>query len=107
MSWSYFSTHVMICQVIILRQDGRHLPDIFFLFKENDIVLIIILLHFFSKSLINKKNASDNGLVPTRRQAVIWTNDGQVQWRICLRMCQYGSHVLLIGRDEALSMASI
>ena len=25
---------------------------------------------------------SDNGLAPTRRQAIMWTNDGQVWWRI-------------------------
>ena len=33
---------------------------------------------------------SDNGLVPTRRQAIIWTKDGIVYWRI------YASH----GLDE-------
>ena len=27
---------------------------------------------------------SDNGLVPNRRQAIIWTNDGLVYWRICV-----------------------
>ena len=25
---------------------------------------------------------SDNGLAPNRRQAIIWTNDGLVYWRI-------------------------
>ena len=25
---------------------------------------------------------SDNGLAPTRRQAIIWTNGGLVYWRI-------------------------
>ena len=27
---------------------------------------------------------SDNGLAPNRRQAIIWTNDGLVYWRICV-----------------------
>ena len=38
-------------------------------------ILINISLKFVSKGLINNIS-SDNGLAPTRRQAIIWTNDG-------------------------------
>ena len=59
-----------------LRQDGRHFPnDIFKCIFLNENVWISIKI-----SLIII--VSDNGLAPTRRQAVIWTNDGLVYWRI-------------------------
>ena len=29
------------------------------------------------------KNDPADGLAFNRRQAIIWTNDGQVSWRIC------------------------
>ena len=30
---------------------------------------------------------ADNGLALNRRQAIIWTNDGQVYWRIYASLC--------------------
>ena len=32
---------------------------------------------------------SDNGLVPTRQQAIIWTNDDLVYWGICVTQPQW------------------
>ena len=40
---------------------------------------------------------SDNGLVPTRRQAIIWTNDGLSYWRIYASL---GLNELM--RDDAI-----
>ena len=49
-------------------------------FNENVMISIKISLKFVLKVQINnKKNSSigsDSGLAPTRRQAIIWTNDG-------------------------------
>ena len=46
--------------------------------NENDRISINISLKFVPKGLINNIPAycSDNGLAPSRRQAIIWTNDG-------------------------------
>ena len=65
----------------MLRQNGRHFADIFkcIFFNENVLILIKISLKFIPKGPINNIPAfigSDNGMVPTRRQAIIWTNDG-------------------------------
>ena len=32
-------------------------------------------------------NGSDNGLLPIRRQTIIWTNDGLVYWSIYASLC--------------------
>ena len=51
--------------------------DIFL--NENVWILIKISLKFVPKIRINQYSSigSDNGLAPTRWQAIIWTNDGQ------------------------------
>ena len=45
---------------------------------------IDISLNFVPYGLIEYKSAfgSDNGLVPTRRQAITWTNVDPIHWRI-------------------------
>ena len=41
-------------------------------------IAIKISLKFVPKGPINNSSiGSDNGLAPSRRQAIIWTNDGQ------------------------------
>ena len=65
------------------RQNGRHFADDVFkhiLLNENAWISIKISLNFVSKGPINNISSigSDNGLAPTRRQAIIWTNDGKV-----------------------------
>ena len=49
-----------------------------FFFNENVWIPIKISLKFVPKGQINKNSSigSDNGLAPSRRQAIIWTNDG-------------------------------
>ena len=66
-----------------LRQNGRHYAhDMFkciFLY-ENAWIPIWISLKFVPKGPINNifSTGSDNGLAPTRRKAIIWTNDGLI-----------------------------
>ena len=59
---------------------------------ENDRIVIQISLKLVPKSLIGNKPAfgSGTGLAPNRRQAITWTNDDLVHWRI------YAA----LGRDE-------
>ena len=70
------------------RQNGRHFADDIFkciflnenFWLSNDISLNLCL---FRVCLINNVIiGSDNGLAPTRRQAIIRTNNGLVYWRI-------------------------
>ena len=67
--------------------NGRHSTDdilkCIFL-KENVWIPIKISLKFVTKGPIDNifSIGLDNGLAPTRRQAIIWTNDGTVQRRI-------------------------
>ena len=87
-------------------QNGRHFADDLFrcIFVNVKVcILIEISLKFVPKDLINNNLAFglDNGLVPNRRQAIIWTNADPVYWRIyaalwgdelknvfkCLQMC--------------------
>ena len=51
---------------------------------DNRCNLIKNSLKFGHKGLINIGIGSDNGLAPARRQAIIWTNDGVVSWRLCV-----------------------
>ena len=45
--------------------------------NENVLISIKISLKFVPKGPINNSSiGSDNGLAPTRWQAIIWTNDG-------------------------------
>ena len=66
------------------RQDGFHFPDDIFkriFLNENVWILIKISLKFVPKGPSNNfpriGSDNDNGLAPTRRQAIIWTNDGE------------------------------
>ena len=47
--------------------------------NENVWISVKISLNFVPKGSVNKYPiiGSDNGKAPTRRQAIIWTNDGQ------------------------------
>ena len=63
------------------RQNGRRFPDDIFnwiFLNENVWILRKISLKFVPKVRINKYSniSSDNGLAPSRQQAIIWTNDG-------------------------------
>ena len=63
------------------RQNGRHFPnDIFkwILLNENVWILITISLNFVSLGVNQQYSSigSDKCLAPTRRQVIIWTNDG-------------------------------
>ena len=65
------------------RQNGRHFSDDIFksiLLDENVWTSIKISLNYFPKGPIYNIPAlgSDNGLAPTRRKAIIWTNDGWI-----------------------------
>ena len=62
------------------RQSGRHFADDTFkriFMNENVRISIHISLKFVPKGLSKYLSiGSDNGLAPTRRQAITWTNDG-------------------------------
>ena len=60
--------------------------------NENDGISIQISLKFVPRSPIANKAGIDsgNGLAPNKRQAVTWTNDDPVHWRI----------YVALGRDE-------
>ena len=62
-----------------LRQNGRHFPDdIFKCIFSNEKVCISIKISLKFSHSSNKHYSSigsDNGLAPTRRQAIIWTNE--------------------------------
>ena len=63
------------------RQNGRHFADDIFkcIFVNDNIWIPIgISLNFIPNDLIDNVSA----LVQNRRQAIIWTNDGFVWWRI-------------------------
>ena len=64
------------------RQDGRHFPDDIFncIFLNGKVwILIKISLKFVPKDPINNipSLAQIYGLASARRQAIIWTNDGE------------------------------
>ena len=61
-------------------QNGHHSPDDIFKYiflNENIWISIKISPKFVLKGPIDKilENGTDNCLVPTKRQAIIWTND--------------------------------
>ena len=64
------------------RQNGRRFADDVFkciFLNENEWTLIEIWLKFVPKGTIGNMSTffgSGNGLAPSRRQAIIWTNDG-------------------------------
>ena len=51
---------------------------------ENVCILIRISLKFVLKDLIDNMSciSSGNGLAPNRRQAITWTDDDPIHWRI-------------------------
>ena len=83
-----FSTHIVggsrinvSYQHIEAETNGRHSQDDIFkciFLNENMLISIKISLKFVPNGQINNIPAFglDNGLAPTRRQAIIWTNDG-------------------------------
>ena len=64
-------------------QNGRHFADDIFV-NEKFCILIKISLRFVPKGPIDNNPAFglDNGLAPTRRQAIIWTNVEPIYWHI-------------------------
>ena len=63
------------------RQSGRHFPDDIFKYiflNENVWISIKISLNVCSQGSNQQYSSigSDNGLAPSRRQAIIWTEDG-------------------------------
>ena len=72
---------LLILNTLKLRKNRRHFADDIFkciFFSENVWIPIQISLKFVPKDPINNiySTGSDNALAPTRRQAIIWTNDG-------------------------------
>ena len=70
-----------------LRENGFHFPEDIFkcnFLNEKIHILIKVSLKFVPMGPFNKipKIGSDNGLMPSRQQAIIWTNDGLVYWWI-------------------------
>ena len=66
-------------------QNGRHFAaDIFICIVMNDTyyTLIKISLKFVPEGPIDNNTALDNGLVPNRQQAIIWTNVHPIYWWI-------------------------
>ena len=74
--WTHWGWHRMAANL------QRTFLNKVFVWNENYCNLIQISLKFVSKGPINHNPAfgSDNGLVPNRWQAIIWTNDGLVYW---------------------------
>ena len=61
---------------------GHHNFLFFFLFSPTFSLLIFLFSYFCGTDIGLTPCGSDNGLAPPRRQAIIWTNDGQVYWRM-------------------------
>ena len=54
-------------------------------------IFIKISFKFVPKGLINNNPVGlDNGLVPNRQQAIIWTNADPIHWHISRVSCQKG-----------------
>ena len=75
-----YGSHTMV-DTLRPRQNGRRFTDDTFqciFLNENVKISIKILLKFVPKGQINNITSigSDNGLAPTRRQVIIWNNDG-------------------------------
>ena len=75
-----------LIQTLRPRQNDRHFPDIFkcIFLNKNVWFLIEISPKYVPNGQINNMPAfgSGNALAPTRRQVIIWTNNGQVDRRI-------------------------
>ena len=86
-------------------QNGRHFTnDIFrsIFVDDKSCILIKISLKCVPKGVIDNNTSISlvNGLVPNRRQAIIWTNTGPIHWRIyicgtrCRWVLNYGCMVI-------------
>ena len=76
--WLVIHPELLIFNILRAIQNGNQFSDENFkciLFKENILIAIKISLKFVPKGPVNNIS-SDNGLVPARRQAIIWTNYG-------------------------------
>ena len=78
--------HNELSNILKPQQIGHRLPDEIFkciFMNENMWILIKISLQFIPKAWINNILALGQIMAsPARRQAIIWTNDGQGWWRI-------------------------
>ena len=109
-----------------LRQNGCHLPvDIFkcIFLIGNVYISIKVSLKFVHKGPIDNFSSieSGNGLVPTRQQAIIWTNDGYIadtymrqsalisclNWTISWRILYFWSEVNMLNVNFAWATAFI
>ena len=80
-------------------QNDRHFADIIFkriLLNKDISISIKASLKFIPNgpisnipALIQVNIGSDNGLAPTRRQAIIWTNVNPIDWRIFAALGRY------------------
>ena len=71
--------YVLALNTLRPRQNGRHFVDDTFrgiFLNENVRIFIKISLKFVPKGPINNNPALVQIMAPTRRQAIIWTNDG-------------------------------
>ena len=73
-------------------QNGCHFADD--IFKR---IFLIKRFTFWLKFHRSFFIGSDNGMAPTRRQAIIWTNAGPIQWRIYAAL---GGDELTSGAQE-------
>ena len=81
MIWTYYYDGYLSLTTLRPIQNGRHFPDDIFkciFFNENVQISIMISLKFVPKWSNQQYSSigSDNGSAPTRRQAIVWTNDG-------------------------------
>ena len=78
MSWCYHNKLSLIKSFPLDKMAAILADNIFkcIFLNEETLILIKISLKFVLKGPINKNSStgSDNGLAPTRRQAIIWTN---------------------------------
>ena len=80
---TYYLLDSLILNTLRPRQNGRPFADEIFeciFLNENTSISINISVKFVPEDRINNIQASvgsDDGLAPTRRQAIIWTNDGK------------------------------
>ena len=69
-----FLFFLLYLYMYLLCDNKRYWIELKISFNENISISIKISLKFVAKGPIN--NIPDNGVAPTRRQAIIWTNDG-------------------------------
>ena len=70
---------IYFCNILRPRQNGRHFPDDIFkciFLNENQSVAIKTGVCCWGSNLQYSSIISDNGLAPSKQQAIIWNDDG-------------------------------